>query len=245
MFYFNTVADAGLTQVFPVSTGKIQFFSYSRAVPWHQPFWMTQSIKGECIPMAPLCTYIPTLHITFLLPYFPFILASVQGWWQGHRSAWGTRNMTSPSSTCDILTWLRSLLCAGLPSAQKHRLPSTCMWVTWASLSHGSRVLTLGEAPLQAPSDPGPGWKAWFTHSWTPSWMHLASLLVVSLAGLEADASATAGLRKLSVLYTSTMAFLSSNRPDKTHSSHSALRQGHLLGLWCPRGSCLIFRSVS
>lgn len=77
-YFFNTIADVGLTQVFPVSTGKIQFFSHSRAVPWHQPSWMTQSTKAECIPMAPLCTSAPTLRVTLLLPYFPFASASIQ-----------------------------------------------------------------------------------------------------------------------------------------------------------------------
>lgn len=142
-YFFNTIADAGLTQVFPVSTGKIQFFSHSRAVPWHQPSWMTQSTKAECIPMAPLCTSVPTLRVTLLLPYFPFASASIQtdggrgSTVHGRQETW-----PPPRPTSDILSWLRSLLCAGLPSAQKHRLPYTCMWAMWASQSHGSRLLT-------------------------------------------------------------------------------------------------------
>lgn len=80
-----------------------------------------------------------------------------------------------------------------------------------------------GPQPLQAPSDPDPRWKAWFTHSWMLSWIYPSSLLLVIPAGSEADASVTAALRKLSGLCTSTMVFLISNHPDKTHSSHSAL----------------------
>lgn len=67
-----------------------------------------------------------------------------------------------------------------------------------------------GPGALQTPSDPGPRWKAWFTHSWMSSWIHLASLLLVSFADLEVDASVTAGLRKLSGLCTSTMKCFSS-----------------------------------
>lgn len=193
MFYFNTVADAGLTQVFPVSTGKIQFFSRSRAVAWHQPFWMTQSTKGECIPMAPLCTSIPTLHLTFLLPYFPFASASTQSWWQGHYRAWGTRNMAISQlhlwhpHLAEELALCKTPLCPEAQVAQYFHVGNMGQLELCLQAPH------MGQAPSQAPSDPGPGWKTWFTHSWM-------SLLVVSLAGLEADASVTAGLRKLSLL---------------------------------------------
>lgn len=137
----HTVADAGLTQVFPVSTGKIQFFNHSRAVPWHQPSWMTQSTRAECIPMAPPCTSFPTLHLAFLLPYFPSASVSTQSWWQDHHTAWVTRNMAISQPHLCHPRGARSSLCAGLLSAQKHRLPNTCTQAIWARQSHGSRLL--------------------------------------------------------------------------------------------------------
>lgn len=140
-FFFNTVADAELTQVFPVSTGKIQFFSCSRAVPWHQSSWMTQSTKAECVPMAPICTSIPTLRLSsYSISHLHQLPSRVGD--KGTSVHGGHETWPSPSSTSDSLTWLSSLLCAGLPSAQEHRLPDTCMWAIWASQTHGSRLLT-------------------------------------------------------------------------------------------------------
>lgn len=73
-----------------------------------------------------ICTSIPTLHLIFLLPCFAFASASIQSWWQEHHNAWGTRNMAIPLPHLWHPHLARSLLCAGLPSAQKHRLPNTC-----------------------------------------------------------------------------------------------------------------------
>lgn len=86
-FFFNTVAEPGLTQVFPVSTSKIQFFSCRRAAPWHQPSWMTQSTKAEHIPMAPLSAHLSLLSAC--LCSYP--VPSPEH--QHHRSAWETWSM--------------------------------------------------------------------------------------------------------------------------------------------------------
>lgn len=67
LIFLHTVAEPGLTQVFSVSTSKIQFFRRSRASPWHQPSWMTQSTKAECIPMAPRSAHPPLLPACSIL----------------------------------------------------------------------------------------------------------------------------------------------------------------------------------
>lgn len=191
--------------------------------------------------MAPHPSAPPSLHSTLFSSYPVSHLHQ-------HPSRVGGRSTTmhggqetwpSPCPTSDILTWL------GACFVQDSPLPrSTGCPILARRQYRPARVMasdfSQGHGDLQAPSDPGPHWKPWFTHSCMSSWIHLASLLPVSLAGLEAGASFTVGLRKLSVLYTSTMAFIISNHPDKTHSSHSTPYQSHLLELWFPRGSCLI-----
>lgn len=144
-FFLHTVAEPGLTQVFPVSTSKIQFFSRSRAAPWHQPSWMTQSTKAEHIPMVPLLHIHPCSPPGFAPTPFPAPSISIQPEpVAGAPQCLGDKKHGHVSAPSHVLAWPRSLLCAGLPSAQQHGLPYAPVWVVWASRSHGSRLLTWG-----------------------------------------------------------------------------------------------------
>lgn len=102
---------------------------------------MTQSTKAECIPMASLSSH-PSLLSTCLCSYsvpIPEHQHPPRAGGRGTAVCGGQETKPPPSPISNILTWLSSLICAELPSAQKHGLPYAYVW---ASQSHTPSLLT-------------------------------------------------------------------------------------------------------